>query len=154
MIGRVFDCADPCVWEGANKLLFRHVLCKPEFPERFLVVFRSESVGRFRVGILGWRSPDTWLISPSECSTAQECMFVNVPEELGQDRTGIFVLLIDRERLWLARAILANNDHLTPNGTESGNPQSDAIYWLDRKTGTWYPIDLMTRDSAVITPAI
>jgi hypothetical protein len=23
----------------------------------------------------------------------------------------------------------------------SGNPQSGAIYWLDRKNGTWYSID-------------
>lgn len=107
MIGRVFDCADPCVWEGANKLLFRHVLRKPEFPERFLVVFRSESIGRFQVGMPGWRSPDTWLISLSERSRAQECMLLMSPKNWVKTELGIFVLLVDRERPWLARAILA-----------------------------------------------
>jgi hypothetical protein len=75
MLGRVFDCAEPA-WEGANKLLFQTTLREPESPERFIVVIRSESAGRFQVRTAGWRSSDTWLISLSECSATQECMLL------------------------------------------------------------------------------
>ena len=36
MVGRVFDCAEPSIWQGTNKLLFQHLLRRPEMPERFL----------------------------------------------------------------------------------------------------------------------
>ena len=36
MMGRVFDCAEPSIWQGTNKLLFQHLLRRPEMPERFL----------------------------------------------------------------------------------------------------------------------
>src|SRR6266508_1310985 len=40
MIGRVFECADPCVWQGDNKLLFKRTLRGPERPDGFLVIAR------------------------------------------------------------------------------------------------------------------
>jgi hypothetical protein len=76
MVGCVFDCAEPCVWDGENKLLFRQLLNRPEIPERFLVVTRSQLVGRLEIGTAGWRSRDVWLISFSECRGDQEAMLL------------------------------------------------------------------------------
>ena len=35
MIGRVFECAEPCVWQGANKLLFMRTLSAPRSQTAF-----------------------------------------------------------------------------------------------------------------------
>lgn len=107
-LDRVFDCAEPCVWEGVNKLLFQRVLRKPELPERFLVVIRSESVGRFQAGIAGWRSPEPWLISFSECRDDQEAMLLMPTESWITTKLGRFVLTPDRDRPWLARLIFTS----------------------------------------------
>ena len=40
MINRVFECADMCVWNGENKVLFRRVLRHGQVPDLFLVVAR------------------------------------------------------------------------------------------------------------------
>ena len=50
MINRVFECAEPSVWMGYNKLLFRRMLNGGECPDCFLVVAKSELVGRLAVG--------------------------------------------------------------------------------------------------------
>jgi hypothetical protein len=106
MEGQVFDCAEPCVWEGANKLLFQHVLHKPDLPQRFLVVTRTEFTGRLQIGAAGWRSPDTWLISFSECRQDQEAMFLMSAESWITTDLGRFVLTPDRDRPWLASLVL------------------------------------------------
>ena len=105
-VGRVFDCAEPCVWQGDNKLVFQHLLRKSELPERFLVVTRPEQTGRLQIGNAGWRSPDTWLISLSECRGDQEAMFLMSSESWITTELGRFVLTLDRDRPWLARLVL------------------------------------------------
>ena len=42
MINRVFECAEPSVWMGYNKLLFKRMLTAGERPDCFFVVVRSE----------------------------------------------------------------------------------------------------------------
>ena len=106
MVGRVFDCAEPCVWQGANKLLFQKPLHKPEPPERFVVVTRPEQTGRLQIGNAGWRSPDTWLLSLSECRGDQEAMFLMSSESWITTELGRFVLTLDRDRPWLASLVL------------------------------------------------
>jgi hypothetical protein len=106
MMGRVFDCAEPCVWEGANKLLFQHVLRKPDLPQGFLVVTRTEFIGRLQIGAAGWHSPDAWLISHSECRGDQEAMFLMSAESWIATELGRFVLTPYRDRPWLARLVL------------------------------------------------
>ena len=76
MIGRVFECAEPCVWMGYNKLLFRRILNGGECPDCFLVAPRSEFVGQLLVGTEDWRSPNTWLLSLSETNSQQEAMLL------------------------------------------------------------------------------
>lgn len=108
-VGRVFDCAEPCVREGSNKLLFQRVLRKPELPERFLVVTRPEVVGKVQIGNPGWRSPDTWLISFSECDGDQEAMLLMSAENWVATGLGRFVLRSDRDRPWLAHLVLVTS---------------------------------------------
>jgi hypothetical protein len=106
LMGRVFDCAETCVWQGANRLLFQKPLHKPEPPERFLVVTRPEHTGRLQIGNAGWRSPDTWLISFSEWRQDQEAMFLMSAESWIATELGRFVLTPDRDRPWLASLVL------------------------------------------------
>ena len=76
MINRVFDCADPCVRNGENKLLFRRVLPHGEVPDLFLVIARPEVTGTLVLGMDGWRSGDAWLLSFSEDGQRQEAMLL------------------------------------------------------------------------------
>lgn len=76
MIGRIFECAEPSVWMGCNKLLFRRILKERECPDRFLVIARSSHIGQLAVGTAGWRSSETWLLSFSECANQQEAMLL------------------------------------------------------------------------------
>jgi hypothetical protein len=76
MIGRVFECADPSVWMGCNKLLFRRILGRRERADCFLVVAKSEFVGQLLVGKQDWRSPETRLLSLSESVGQQEAMLL------------------------------------------------------------------------------
>jgi hypothetical protein len=76
MMGRVFECADPSVWMGYNKLLFRRILSRDERPDCFLVVAQSEFVGQLLVGTPDWRSPETWLVSLSESVGQQEALLL------------------------------------------------------------------------------
>jgi hypothetical protein len=45
VIGRVLECAEPGVWKGQNKVLFRRLLRTTAKPDYFLVVTRSAEVG-------------------------------------------------------------------------------------------------------------
>lgn len=76
MIGRTFECAEPCVWMGYNKLLFKRIVNGGECPNCFLVVAKSELVGRLPVGEHNWRSANSWLLSLSESSGQQEAMLL------------------------------------------------------------------------------
>jgi len=76
MINSVFECAEPCVWQGQNKVLFKRMLSTPQQPNYFLVVVRSSEVGHLDVGSPSWRSEGTLLISFSECRDKQEAMLL------------------------------------------------------------------------------
>ena len=41
MINSVFECAEPCIWQGQNKVLFKRMLPAPQQPDYFLVVVRA-----------------------------------------------------------------------------------------------------------------
>jgi hypothetical protein len=87
IIGRVFECAEPTVWMGFNKLLFRRILKQGERPDCFLVLAKSELLGQLLVGTQDWRSPDTWLLSLSEWAGQQEAMLLmSIGEQI---RTGL-----------------------------------------------------------------
>jgi hypothetical protein len=76
MINGVFECAEPCVRQGQNKVLFMRMLSAPVQPDYHLVVVKAHEVGRMDIGTHGWRSEDTLLISFSECRDQQEAMLL------------------------------------------------------------------------------
>ena len=76
MINSVFECAEPCIWQGQNKVLFKSMLPDPQQPDYFLVVARASEIGHLDVGSLAWRSEGTFLISFSECRNQQEAMML------------------------------------------------------------------------------
>lgn len=76
MIGRVFECGEPCVWQGQNKILFKTLLPFGAEPDRYLVVLRSRDVGRLQVGEPDWSTPDVWVIALSGWRDDQEAMML------------------------------------------------------------------------------
>jgi hypothetical protein len=103
MIHRVFDCAEPSVWMGCNKLLFRRLLTTREPPDRYLVIARSITHGPIQVGNRHWRSPDSWLVAYSEDGGQQEAMLLLGSKGWMQTDLGIFVLEIPEQRASGAR---------------------------------------------------
>ena len=106
MIKRVFECADPSVWLGQNKLLFKRMLAAPDKPDCFLVVVRPELTGVLRVGGVNWRSDDSWLIAFSECCHQQEAMLLMPAYGWIQTELGRFVLEPATGRPWVGRLVL------------------------------------------------
>jgi hypothetical protein len=107
MIGRVFDCAEPCIWKGDNKLLFQCILPKPEKPDRYLVVVRAALHGKLNIGYRDWRCPESWLLSFSECGDQQEAMLLLPANGWIETALGRFVLQPDAVRPWAARLVLS-----------------------------------------------
>ena len=106
MIDRVFECAEPCVWQGANKLLFMRTLNAPHKPDRFLVVLRNAMHGALKVGSQNWRSVDTWLIAFSECREKQEAMLLMPAHGWIETELGRFVLEPLTQRPWAAARLI------------------------------------------------
>ena len=108
MIDRVFECAEPCIWQGANKLLFMRTLSAPHKPNRFLVVLRNATHGSLKVGSENWRSADTWLIAFSEYRDKQEAMLLMPAHGWIETELGRFVLEPLAQRPWAGRLILTS----------------------------------------------
>jgi len=103
MINSVFECAEPCVWQGQNKVLFKRRLPTPQQPDYFLVVVRSSEVGHLDVGSPSWRSEGTLLISFSECRDKQEAMLLMPADSWLRTDLGRFVLKPFISWPWSAR---------------------------------------------------
>ena len=92
MINSVFECAEPCVWQGQNKVLFKRMLPTPQQPDYFLVVVCSSEIGHLDVGSPSWRSEGSLLISFSECRDKQEAMLLMPAGSWLRTDLGKFVL--------------------------------------------------------------
>ena len=103
MINSVFECAEPCVWQGQNKVLFKRMLPTPQQPDYFLVVVHSSEVGHLDVGSPSWRSDGTLLISFSECRDKQEAMLLMPAGSWLRTDLGKFVLKPFISWPWSAR---------------------------------------------------
>ena len=103
MVNRVFECGEPCVWEGQNKILFKHMLTAPREPDCFLVVAKESEVGRIHIGSRGWKSDDGLLISFSECRDQQECMLLLPAYSWIRSDVGTYILHPAPARRWIAR---------------------------------------------------
>jgi hypothetical protein len=109
-INRVFECGEPSVWMGYNKLLFKRMLTAGERPDCFFVVIPPELTGVLAVGTAGWRSPDTWLLSFSECAQQQEAMLLMPAYGWVVGQFGRFVLEPSEQRPWTARLVFNGGD--------------------------------------------
>jgi len=107
MIGRVFECSEPSVWMGNNKLLFRRLVAGDVCAEHFLVIANSGLNGQFAVGSEGWKSADTWLLSFSEGGSSQELMLLMGTESWIRSDLGRFVLRPSELRPSSARLVLS-----------------------------------------------
>ena len=107
-INRVFECADPCVWLGQNKLLFKRMLAVPEKPDGFLVVVRPQITGILKTGSANWRSADSWLIAFSECRDQQEARLLMPAYGWIRSELGMFVLEPVTGRPWVGKLVLSS----------------------------------------------
>ena len=110
MINRVFECDDPCVWQGQNKVFFKYMLTSPREPDFFLVVARQREVGRLHIGNTGWKSDNGMLISISECRDEQESMLLLPAYGWIRSDVGAFILQPTPARPWIARLQLVLGD--------------------------------------------
>ena len=91
-IGKVFECAEPCVWNGQNKVLFRRLLHTAARPDCFLVVTRSDEVGHLDLTTTDWKSDDSLLISFSESHGQQEALLLMPDHGFVRSELGTFFL--------------------------------------------------------------
>lgn len=108
MVNSVFECADPCIWESQNKVLFERMLPTPRQPDYFLVVARSSEVGHLDVGSPAWKSEGTLLISFSESCDQQEAMLLMPAHAWLRSDLGRFVVQPFVSWPWSARLQLAS----------------------------------------------
>ena len=106
MIGRVFECTEPSVWMGFNKLLFRRILKAGERADSFLVVARSAVFGQLAIGKEDWRSTETWLLSFSECAGQQEALLLMPVGAWLRTDIGHFILECQGKPSWVGRLLL------------------------------------------------
>jgi len=102
-IGQVFDCAEPCVWKGQNKVLFQRLLRTAVKPDCFLVVTRSAEIGRLELTATDWKSDDSLLISFSECDCQQEALLLMPDYGFVRTELGTFFLEPFTLQPWTAR---------------------------------------------------
>ena len=103
MVNRVFECAEPCAWQGQNKVFFKYMLAAPREPDFFLVVARQSEIGRLHIGDSGWKSDGGLLISFSECDEEQECMLLLLAYGWIRSDVGTYILQAAPARRWIAR---------------------------------------------------
>jgi hypothetical protein len=102
MIGRVFECEEPCVWHGQNKILFKTLLPPRTLPDRYLVVVRAAEAGRLPVGEAGWCSEDVWVLALSESLNDQEAMLLMAAAGSIRTSVGVYRLKPDGAAPWRA----------------------------------------------------
>ena len=103
MLNSVFECEEPCVWQGQNKVLFHRMLPAPQQPDYLLVVVRACEVGHLDVGSPEWKSEGTLLISFSESHDQQEVMLLMPIGSWLRSDLGKFVLRPFISWPWSAR---------------------------------------------------
>jgi hypothetical protein len=103
LIGSVFECDAPCIWNGQNKVFFKRRLDHPEPPDYFLVAIRSVVLGHIDVGADGWKSDGCWLVSFSEWRDYQEALLLIRPDGWVRSSLGRLLLERDATRPWIRK---------------------------------------------------
>jgi hypothetical protein len=102
MIHRVFECQPPCVWKGANKLLFERLLPRPEIPKHFLVLVQSPLHGTIDVSSGTWKAETVWVLAMSDGGGQQETLLLMTPGAWVRTQLGLFVVKPIPARPWAA----------------------------------------------------
>jgi hypothetical protein len=102
MINQVFDCEEPCIWQGQVKVLFKQLLSELDPPDYYLVVVTHVLTGHMAVGDQGWKSENALLISLSEWHDQQEAMFLMPAYSWLRSKLGTFVLEPHARAPWSA----------------------------------------------------
>lgn len=102
---RVFDCAEPCTWNGGNQVLFRGLQEDGTEPSHYLTIIRDEPTGWVDRQTI-WKSPEAFLISLSESEIHQELMLLMRPFSWIRTAVGVFVLEPDVAQPWRAQLML------------------------------------------------
>jgi hypothetical protein len=105
MLHRVFECAEPCTWNGGNQVLFRRLQEQRAEPSHYLMVIRDDPTG-WVDRRANWKSPEAFLISLSESDLHQELMLLMTPFSWIRTAVGVFVLEPDATRPWRAQLVL------------------------------------------------
>jgi len=112
MINRVFECDEPTVWQGQNKVLFKRLLRTAQQPDRFLVVVHPVEAGHIELAGGTWKSEDSMLISLSESRDQQEAMLLMPAYGWLRSELGTFFLEPSPLRPWTAQLRL----EISPGG--------------------------------------
>jgi len=91
-LASVFECAEPCVREGQNKVLFKRMLSAPQQPDYLLVVVKAADIGHIDLSSRFWRSDGTLLVSLSESRDQQEAMLLMPPGSWLRTDRGMYKL--------------------------------------------------------------
>ncbi len=102
-IHKVFECDEPEQRTGWIQMCCKRRLAKPQTPDWFLFVLRSDQTGRIPLTDRGARSGDTYLISASAQNQQQEVMLLMKPGAWIRGERGCLIVQACPERTWLAR---------------------------------------------------
>ncbi len=103
MINQVFECEDPCIWQGQNKVFFKRMLATPQRPQSFLVAVRPEHVGHLDLTRDTWKSDAGLLVSFSEWHDQQETMLLMPEYSWIRSDLGTFFLEPSLAQPWTAQ---------------------------------------------------
>jgi hypothetical protein len=103
MINQVFECEDPCIWQGQNKVFFKRMLATPQRPHSFLVAVRPEHVGHLDLTRDTWKSDAGLLVSFSEWHDQQETMLLMPEYAWIRSDLGTFFLEPSAAQPWTAQ---------------------------------------------------
>jgi hypothetical protein len=100
-IGRVFRCSAEL--DGTvHKLVFHHLLDRPQAPDFFMFAVTSGCTGRLSIESEHWKSDGVCLFAVSECGESQEAIFLMPGYSWIRGGLGTFIADPDRDRPWRA----------------------------------------------------
>jgi hypothetical protein len=102
MLGRVFECCPPEIWQGHNRVLFGRPLLAAQRPDYFLFVTTGQETGFVDVASPAWKSEDAILISLSENGAVQEAMLLMPAYSWIRGKLGTFFVEPSLVRPWTA----------------------------------------------------
>ena len=100
-IGRVFRCSAEL--DGAvHKLVFHHLLDKPQAPDFFMFAVTSRCTGLLSIESEHWKSDGVHLFAVSEFEESQEAILLMPGHSWIRGGLGTFIADPDRDRPWRA----------------------------------------------------